>query len=107
MQTHLVYVTCSNGDEARTIAKDLIQSRLVACVNILPEIQSLYWWNDAVQEDRETAFFAKTTEENVDGVVKRVKEIHSYDCPAIITFPIEKGNPDFLKWIAEECQKKD
>ncbi|NVK17984.1 MAG: divalent-cation tolerance protein CutA [Methylocystaceae bacterium] len=105
MQIHLVYVTCANTDEARTIAQDLVRNRLVACVNILGEIQSLYWWNDAVQEDRETAFFAKTTAENIDGVVKRVKEMHSYDCPAILTTPIENGNEDFLKWVGNECQK--
>ncbi|WP_028878607.1 divalent-cation tolerance protein CutA [Terasakiella pusilla] len=104
MQTHLIYATCANLEEARKIAKVLVEERRVACVNILPQIQSLYWWNDAVQEDSEIAFLAKTTRENVDGVVKRVKEIHSYDCPAIITTPIENGNSDFLKWIGEECQ---
>ncbi|MDV7338610.1 divalent-cation tolerance protein CutA [Terasakiella sp. A23] len=105
METVLLYATCANEAEARAIGRTLVQERLVACVNILPTIQSLYWWNDEVQEDTETAFFAKATRENVDRIVTRIKEIHSYDCPAIITTNIENGNEGFLKWITDECRK--
>lgn len=105
MQPTTIYVTCATEDEARTIAHSLLKDRLVACVNILPVIQSLYWWNDAMQDDRETAFFAKTTEENMDKVIERVKKLHSYDCPCIVSLPIKKGNPDFLKWIVDTVEK--
>lgn len=105
MEPVLIYVTCSNELEARKISHTLVKERLVACVNIIPTIQSLYWWNDEIQDDTETAFFAKSTRKNVDGVVNLVKDIHSYDCPSIIVTDIENGNPDFLKWIGEECKK--
>ncbi|WP_135077731.1 divalent-cation tolerance protein CutA [Terasakiella sp. SH-1] len=107
MKAVTLYVTCSDQSEARAIAQQLIKERLVACVNILPAIQSLYWWNDAVQDDSETAFFAKTTPTHVDRAIERIGELHSYDCPCVVSLPIEKGNPDYLKWIAEQTLKKD
>ncbi len=106
MKPIMVYVTCATEEEARTIAHSLLKDRLVACVNILPTIQSLYWWNDAMQNDREIAFFAKTTEENIDKVIERVKNLHSYDCPCIVSLPIENGNSDFLKWITDTVKKE-
>lgn len=102
--TVVLYITCKNKDEAKSIGLSLLKKRLIACVNILPEIQSLYWWNDEIQDDTETAFLAKTTNHNVEKVVQHVKENHSYDCPCVISLPIEKGNPDYLKWIKKETQ---
>lgn len=105
MKTVVLYVTCDNQDEAKSIGRVLVSERLVACINILPPIQSLYWWNDEIQEETEIAFLAKTTAENVERISERVKELHSYDCPCIISMPIENGNPDYLKWIEKETQK--
>jgi len=105
MKSMVLYVTCSNEQEARSIGQKLLQERLVACINILPTIQSLYWWNDQIQDDSETAFFAKTTDENVDAAITLIKDSHSYDCPCIVTLPIEKGNLDFLQWIKEQTTK--
>ncbi|WP_417820722.1 divalent-cation tolerance protein CutA [Terasakiella sp.] len=105
MKSMVLYVTCSNKQEARSIGQILLKERLVACVNILPAIQSLYWWNDDIQEDSETAFFAKTTDKNIDAAIALIKASHSYDCPCIVTLPIEKGNPDFLNWIKEQTTK--
>jgi len=104
MEPILLYITTSSELEARSIGHILVKERLVACINILPTIQSLYWWNDEIQDDTETAFFAKTTKNNVDKVIKRINGLHSYDCPCIISIPIEKGNPDYLKWIIKEAQ---
>lgn len=105
MESVVLYITCENDAQAREIGQILVKERLVACVNILPAIQSLYWWNDEVQDDTETAFFAKTTKANVEKVIARVGELHSYECPCVISLPIEKGNPDYLKWIIEQTQK--
>jgi periplasmic divalent cation tolerance protein len=102
MKAVTLYITASSELEARAIGHSLLKERLVACVNIFPRIQSLYWWNDEIQDDSETAFFAKTTEDKVEKAVKRVCELHSYDVPCVVTLPIEKGNPDFLNWIGQE-----
>ena len=105
MQTQLLYVTCKDTEEANTIGRTLVQERLVACVNILPAIQSLYWWNDEVQNDCEVAFFAKTTQQKAQQVIERICQLHSYECPCVVTLPIEKGNPDFLNWVTEQTKK--
>ncbi|SCA55162.1 Divalent-cation tolerance protein CutA [Candidatus Terasakiella magnetica] len=104
MKAVTLYITCSDETEARAIGKQLLTERLVACINILPAIQSLYWWNDEIQDDSETAFFAKTTEDKVDQIIKRIGELHSYDCPCVVALPIEKGNPAFLDWIVEQTK---
>jgi len=107
MKAVVLYITCANEDEARTIGRTLVCERLVACINILAPIQSLFWWNDEIQEETETAFLAKTLIENVENVIERVNQLHSYDCPCVISMPIEKGNPNYLKWIEEETKKAD
>lgn len=104
MKPVALYITASSTLEARSIGHCLVKERLVACVNILPSIQSLYWWNDEIHDETETAFFAKTTTDRVDRVIERVKELHSYDCPCVVSLPIEKGNTDYLKWLVEETR---
>lgn len=104
MDTKLVYVTTSDISEAKTIGRMLVEKRLAACVNILGATQSLYWWEGAVQESGEVAFIAKTTAERAPELIEAVKANHSYECPCVVTLPIEAGNSDFLKWIMEETR---
>jgi len=105
MATKLVYVTTPSVMEAKKIGRTLVENRLAACVNILNTIESLFWWEGEVQEAREAAFIAKTTEILVPELIAAVKKHHSYDCPCIVTLDIEAGNPDFLKWIADETDR--
>ena len=105
MEKKLVYVTTSSVMEAKKIGRTLVQKRLAACINILSPIDSLFWWEGEVQEAQEAAFIAKTTETNVPELIGVVKKHHSYDCPCIVTLGIEAGNPDFLKWIADETDR--
>jgi periplasmic divalent cation tolerance protein len=102
METKLVYVTTSDVHEAKKIGRILVEKRLAACVNILGAIESLFWWEGAVREAVETAFIAKTTRERIPELIAAVKANHSYECPCVVTLSIEAGNPDFLKWIADE-----
>ncbi|MDI6807070.1 MAG: divalent-cation tolerance protein CutA [Candidatus Aenigmarchaeota archaeon] len=96
----LIYITTSNVKEAEKIAKALVKEKLVACVNIFP-IKSIYRWKGKTERTNEIGMFAKTKNNLVNEVIKRVKELHSYEVPCIITFPIEKGYDKFLKWISE------
>lgn len=105
METKLVYVTTSGVMEAKKIGRALVEERLAACVNILNPIESLFWWEGEVQTAQETAFIAKTTEMQAPELIAAVKKHHSYDCPCIVTLDIEAGNPDFLKWIADETSQ--
>jgi len=103
MPYYLIYITTKDEEEARKIGKTLVEEKLVACVNIHP-IKSIYWWEGKITEESEIAMFVKTKAELVDEVIKRVKELHSYEVPCIVSFPIEKGYPDFLKWISQSTK---
>jgi len=103
MQYRLVYITTRDEDEARKIGKALVEEKLAACVNIHP-IKSIYRWEEEVQAEDEAAMLVKTRAELVDRVIERVKELHSYEVPCIVSLSIDKGNPDFLKWIGESTR---
>lgn len=103
MQYRLIYITAKDEEEAKKIGKALVEEKLVACVNIHP-INSIYWWEGKIMEDSEIAILAKTKAELVDKVTERVKQLHSYQVPCIVSLPIEKGYPDFLKWIKDSTK---
>lgn len=98
MQYRLVYITTKDEEEAREIGRVLVGERLAACVNIHP-IKSVYRWDGEIKEADEVALLVKTRAHLIDMVISRVREMHSYEVPCIISLPIEKGYPDFLKWI--------
>ena len=104
MQTsnrYLVYMTAGSRDEARTIGRVLVESRLAACVNILDNMTSLYSWEGRVQEDREVVLIAKTTADRFSALKEKVTAVHSYDCPWILGFQAADGHAPFLDWIRE------
>ena len=104
MAVHFVYMTASSNKEAQKIGKALVESRLAACVNILDNMQSIYRWEEKVQQDAEVVLIAKTTESLVSQLIDKVKSLHSYDCPCIVSLPVVNGYQPFLEWIAEEVK---
>ncbi len=96
----IIYITTGNMEEARTIGKTLIKERLAACVNIFP-ITSIFRWKDKIDESEEFGMMVKTRSEKVKDIEKRVKELHSYEVPCIISFRMENGSSDYLEWIEE------
>lgn len=98
----VVYSTFGSIQDARRIAKTLVEEQLVACVNILPKIESFYRWKGKIESDEEVAFFAKTTNQNVKKVITRIKGLHSYDLPDIIVLPIIGGLKEYLEYIHNE-----
>ena len=100
----MAYLTAANEDEARRIAKTLVEERLAACVNILGRIDSVYHWEGAVQSSEEIAFLAKTTEACFDALAARVRELHSYDLPCVVAVPLALGEAAFLGWIGENVR---
>ena len=98
-----LYLTAANQAEAEKIGRTLVEERLAACANVLGPIRSFYWWQGKVQDDAEVAFLLKTRSDLVDRVVARVKELHSYTVPCVVTWPIEAGNPDYLAWVEKEA----
>ncbi|MCK5248778.1 MAG: divalent-cation tolerance protein CutA [Spirochaetaceae bacterium] len=102
MKINLVYMTACSTEEARKIGKTLLTSKLAACVNIIGNMNSIYIWKGEVQDDEEAILIAKTTESLVPALVEKVKSIHSYDCPCIVSLPVINGNKAFLNWIVEQ-----
>lgn len=100
----LVYMTAGDGEEARRIAKTLVSERLAACANVLGPIRSHYRWQGEVQEDAEQVVIAKTRSSLVPALTERVRAIHSYDCPCVLSLPVSGGNGAFLNWIAAETR---
>lgn len=104
MSNHfIVLVTCGSRQEAETIARDLVERRLAACVNLLPGVTSVYRWQGAIEADEEVLLIAKTQRARFSALAERVKELHSYDLPEVIGAPIEAGLQAYLDWIDEEC----
>jgi periplasmic divalent cation tolerance protein len=102
MDLRLIYITTKDVDEARRIGRSLITERLVACVNIVDAIESLYWWKGEIVDSREAVVIAKTKTALVPAVIEKVKLLHGYECPCVVALPILEGNEDFLRWIENE-----
>lgn len=101
-----VYITTKNAAEARRIAKQLVKESLVACANIIPKIESLYWWDGKIQQHGEAAIIAKTVKGKEKKIIRRVKELHSDSVPCVVFWPIAGGNKDYLGWVGKETSKR-
>ena len=91
-------------EAAKSIARTLVESKLAACVNIVPQITSIYSWKDEIVEDNEFLLIVKSKLEAYDKLEAKIKELHSYEVPEIIAFDINKGLPEYLRWIEENVK---
>jgi periplasmic divalent cation tolerance protein len=102
MNDHLVVlVTASSSAQARRIARRLLQSKLAACVNMIP-VESMFLWKGEIQEEEEVLMVIKTRSEAFDELMNAVKAMHTYDTPEIIAMPVVMGSREYLKWIDDE-----
>ena len=99
-----IHIAASSPDEGRKIAHALVEEKLVACVNIVPQVQSIYRWQGKVEEAAEVLLIAKTRAALFNALALRVKELHSYDCPCIVALPITEGDATYLDWVAQETK---
>lgn len=100
-QAILVYITTENPQQALSIAKALVEQKLAACANIVPSIQSVFYWDNAVQHSEESLLLLKSTQECFERLCAVTCALHSYTTPCITALPIVAGNPDFMQWIHE------
>ena len=101
MKDIVIFITAGSRAEARKIAKCLVGRRLAACVNIVPDIESVYTWKGKTETAREVLLIAKSKKRLFARIEKAVKGLHSYECPEIIALSIVDGSRDYLKWIEE------
>jgi periplasmic divalent cation tolerance protein len=105
----LVYITTKDKQEAKSIGKKLVKENLAACVNIVDGMETIYRWEGEIVEDTEAILIAKTPYHNVRDLTHRVKDLHSYDCPCIITLQLteQEGNKEYQQWLLKNSQKQE
>lgn len=99
----IILITTKNVSEANNIATKLIESKLVACANIIRDIKSIFWWKGKVDAANEALLILKSKKECFPQIVEVVKSVHSYEVPEIIALPIDEGNKEYLNWVDENC----
>jgi len=99
-----VYVTFANDEEARRIGRQVVEERLAACVNILGPCHSIYRWQGNVEEAGEVAAVFKTSAEGAQRLVERMGEVHSYDVPAAVIWPIAGASDAYGSWVEESTR---
>jgi periplasmic divalent cation tolerance protein len=103
----VVLVTAGNLRESRKIARNLIESRLAACVNITTQVESVYRWQGKISKSREYLLIIKTTRNRFDELRSKVAQTHSYTTPEIISLPIIGGSPDYLQWLGRSVGHRE
>ena len=106
MDIRMLYITAGSRDEAKKIGRALVEARLAACANVIDGMESVYWWEGKLTEDREAVLIVKTRADLVPAVTAKVKALHSYTVPCVVALPILDGNPDYLNWVAAEAAAK-
>ena len=101
----IVLTTAGSEEEARKIARHLVEKRLAACVNIIPQIESIYRWQGKVDSSREWLLLVKTTDERFPAVRDAIRELHSYELPECVVLNIEDGSSEYLQWLTSSCKK--
>jgi periplasmic divalent cation tolerance protein len=97
----VVFMTAASREEAELLAQSLVSKRLAACVQILPEMHSVYWWQGQIENAREIPVLAKTVQANFAELEREVRSLHSYETPEIIALPITEGSSGYLEWLKE------
>ena len=97
----IVFSTIDDIHKAQQLATTLVSGKLAACVNIIPSVWSVYHWQGTVEKAVENLLIIKTSEERLDELMDRLRELHPYDLPEIIALPVESGLPEYLRWVVE------
>jgi periplasmic divalent cation tolerance protein len=97
-----LYITVPSCEVAAKIGRTLIEERLSACVSIISGVHSIYRWRDKIETATEVALITKIRAALFEEIEKRVRELHPYDCPCIVAWPIEAGHEPYFDWLAQE-----
>lgn len=98
----ILFSTCGSAEEAGRVARHLVESRVAACVNVVPGVRSIYRWKDAVEDAQEWLLVIKTQAGRLGDVQAALGEMHSYEVPELVAVPVTGGSADYLHWIDEQ-----
>lgn len=104
MEARLAFVTAPDADTARGLVRTLVEEEIIACGNILPGVTSYFRWKGVVECESEVLCVLKTTAEAAPRLIERVPELHPYDVPEVLIFPVESGHAPYLNWISESVK---
>jgi periplasmic divalent cation tolerance protein len=102
----VILITAPSVEEARKIAHHLVAEHLAACVNIVSSVQSIFYWQEKVCDEKEVLLICKSCGSLFEKISRRVKDLHTYTVPEIIALPIVQGSKDYLRWIDETTAKR-
>ena len=105
MKEIVVFVTTSSEEEAVKISRVLVEKKLVACANIVPKVRSIFSWEGKIEEEQESLIIFKSTESRFEKLMNKIKDLHSYSVPEVISLPINQGLPEYLKWMHDMTQE--
>lgn len=101
----IVLITASSEAEAAKIGAALVDERLAACVNIVPGVRSLFFWEGKTQDERELLLICKSRQPLLERIIARVKSLHSYTVPEVIALPVAGGSEDYLRWLRDSTRE--
>lgn len=94
-------ISTITAEGAPALARQLVDERLAACVNIVPKVRSVYRWKGEICDEEESLLLFKTSPRTLGGFEERFREMHPYDCPELLIIPVEEGLKDYLNWVQE------
>ena len=97
----ILYLTVPNAELGRSLARRMVEERLVACAHLLPAGESFYRWEGKLMEEAELVIVAKTTAEMAETAIAKIAEWHEYEVPCVLSLPIDAGHQPFLRWVDE------
>ena len=101
----IVLITAGSGEEAATIARALVDEHIAACVNVVPEVRSLFFGEGKTQDAREALLICKSRQHLLENLISRVNSLHSYAVPEVLALPIIAGSLDYLDWLRESTKE--
>jgi periplasmic divalent cation tolerance protein len=100
----VVFSTCGSAEEAESLARQLLEARLAACVSVIMQIQSYYWWKDKVEHATECLLLIKTSRDLFGQLRSKLETAHSYELPELLALPVIAGSPNYLAWLSAELR---
>ncbi|ORX76782.1 divalent ion tolerance protein [Basidiobolus meristosporus CBS 931.73] len=100
-----IFVTCPNEEIAKKLSRGLLTEKLVACINVIPKVTSMYWWDGEIEESTEVLLMMKTAADKVENVIQHVNENHPYDVPEVISIKIDDGSKEYMNWVTDSVRK--